>query len=90
MRVLAFTDPYLLLRHKDYMLKLAPLGRMSAVFCSIPEYVLALAAAASIISTFVEFGGNTVLLWACENKAMLLSWTISAVGVHVTAALDST
>ena len=43
---------------------------------------------ASINSTFVEFGGNTILLWACENKAMLLSWTLSAVGVHVTAALE--
>lgn len=87
MRVLAFTDPYLILRHKDHMLKLAPLGRMSAVLCSIPEYVVALAAAASIISTSVEFGGNSVLLWACEKKAMPLGWTLSAVGVHVTAAL---
>ena len=87
MRVVEFTDPYLMLRHKDHMLKLPPLGRMSAVLCSILEYVLALAAAASIISTSVELGASTVVVWACKNKAMPLRWTLSAAGIHVTAAL---
>ena len=44
MRVFEFTEPYLMLRHTDHMLKLPPLGRMSVILCSIPDYTLALAA----------------------------------------------
>ena len=56
MRVSEFTDPYLVLRHKNHLLELP---RMSAVLCSIPEYTLALAA--NQVSSFGLGHFNNVL-----------------------------
>ena len=60
-----FTDLYLMLRHIDHMLKLPPLGRMSAVLCSIPEHTLALAA------NQVNFFGLGHINYACYIKPQL-------------------
>ena len=87
MRVFDFTDPFSLLQHKQHMFKPPLLGGKSSVLCSILEYAFSLAAAVSIISTSVQLGAKTVLVWACTNKAMPLVWTFMSVAIHAMAAL---
>jgi len=60
---------------------------MSAIICSVLEYVFALAAAASIISTSAQLGGKTTLVWACTNQAMPLIWTSLSAATHIRADL---
>ena len=86
-RIFEFTDPYSVLRQKEHVLKLPLLGTKSAIICSILEYVFALAAAATIISTSAQLGAKTVLVWACTNQAMPLIWTFLSAAIHIGAAL---
>ena len=86
-RVFEFTDPYSVLRHKEHVLRLPLLGTRSAIICSVLEYVFALAAAASIISTSAQLGAKTILVWACTNQAMPLIWTFLSAAIHIGAAL---
>lgn len=86
-RVFEFTDPYSVLRHKEHLLRLPLLGKRSAIICSVLEYVFALAAAASIISTSAQLGAKTTVVWACTNQAMPLIWTSLSAAIHIGAAL---
>jgi len=86
-RIFEFTDPHSVLRHKEHVLRLPLLGTRSAIICSVLEYVFALAAAASIISTSAQLGGKTILVWACTNQAMPLIWTSLSAAIHIGAAL---
>ena len=88
MWVFDFTNLFSLLQHKEHMFKPPLLGGKLSVLFSMLKYALSLAAAVSIISTSVQLGTKTVLVWACTNKAMPLVWTFMSVAIHVTAALD--
>ena len=86
-RVFEFTDPYSVLRHKEHVLRLPLLGPRTAIICSVLEYLFALAAVASIISTSAQLGAKTILVWACTNQAMPLVWTFLSATIHIGAAL---
>ncbi len=86
-RVFEFTDPNSVLRHNEHVLRLPLLGTRSATICSILEYLFALAAAAIIVSTSVQRGQKTVLVWNCTNQAMPLIWTCLSAAIHVGASL---
>lgn len=87
-RVFEFTDPYSVLRHKEHLLRLPLWGTRSAIICSVLEYVFALAAATTIISTSVQLGAKTILVWNCTNQAMPLVWTFLSAAIHIGAALS--
>lgn len=86
-RVFEFTDPYSVLRHKEHVLRLPLLGTRSAIICSVLEYICALAAAATIVSTSVQLGAKTILVWSCMNQAMPLLWTCLSAAIHIGASL---
>ncbi len=86
-RVFEFTDPNSVLRHNEHVLRLPLLGTRSATICSILKYLFALAAAAIIVSTSVQRGQKTVLVWNCTNQAMPLIWTCLSAAIHVGASL---
>ena len=87
-RIFEFTDPYLVLRHKEHLLRLPLWGTRSAIICSVLEYVFALAAATMIISTSVQLGAKTILVWNCTNPAMPLVWPFLSAAIHIGAALS--
>ena len=87
-RVFEFTDPYSVLRHKEHLLRLPLWGTRSAIICSVLEYFFAVAAATTIISTSVQLGAKTILVWNCTNQAMPLVWTFLSAAIHIGAALS--
>ncbi|KAI9707801.1 MAG: hypothetical protein M1836_000763 [Candelina mexicana] len=87
-RVFDFIDPYSVLKHKKHVLRLPQLGTRSASMCSALEYLFALAAAATIISTSTQLGQKTILVWGCTNQAMPLIWTFLSATIHIGAALS--
>ncbi|MCJ1291616.1 hypothetical protein MMC34_003161 [Xylographa carneopallida] len=65
-RVFHFYDPYTILVSEEYMLRLPRLRKRAATFLIILEYILALAAGATIIVASVQLGAKTMLVWNCQ------------------------